>query len=204
MDAQRFVKRPRGMTNRRSSALVAILIVAITVVASTPAAAGTNSTHCGVERWGVKTLTDGSHFALTPHPSTIAKLVALPVPPGFGRDAGRLPGEDRVYRLRGAMLVEAKLEADSDYHLVLRSATGQTMIAEIPSPSCIAGSTALEQITAARAAFDSTFGAGTTSWHLINQLVTITGVAFFDVKHHQSGVADNGIELHPVLSVTLR
>jgi hypothetical protein len=30
----------------------------------------------------------------------------------------------------------------------------------------------------------------------------VTGVAFFDFLHGQTGVAPNGIELHPVLSVT--
>jgi hypothetical protein len=29
---------------------------------------------------------------------------------------------------------------------------------------------------------------------------TITGVGFFDKKHGQRGVADNGIELHPLLA----
>jgi hypothetical protein len=33
--------------------------------------------------------------------------------------------------------------------------------------------------------------------------VTITGVAFFDKLHGQTGVAPNGIELHPVLSITI-
>ena len=32
---------------------------------------------------------------------------------------------------------------------------------------------------------------------------TITGVGFFDVLHGQTGVAPNGIELHPVIGFTL-
>jgi len=32
-------------------------------------------------------------------------------------------------------------------------------------------------------------------------LVRVTGVGFFDYVHGQSGVAPNGIELHPVLDV---
>jgi hypothetical protein len=31
---------------------------------------------------------------------------------------------------------------------------------------------------------------------------TITGVGFFDVLHGQTGVAPNGIELHPLLGFT--
>jgi hypothetical protein len=29
---------------------------------------------------------------------------------------------------------------------------------------------------------------------------TVTGVAFFDFKHGQTGVAPNAIELHPILA----
>ena len=32
------------------------------------------------------------------------------------------------------------------------------------------------------------------------RLATITGVAFFDSKHGQTGVAPNAIELHPILA----
>lgn len=34
--------------------------------------------------------------------------------------------------------------------------------------------------------------------------VIITGVGFWDIIHGQTGVAPNGIELHPVLSFTRR
>jgi hypothetical protein len=36
----------------------------------------------------------------------------------------------------------------------------------------------------------------------VNQPVQITGVGFFDFIHGQTGVAPNGIELHPVLSIS--
>ncbi|HET9096986.1 MAG TPA: hypothetical protein VFN37_10015, partial [Candidatus Baltobacteraceae bacterium] len=32
-------------------------------------------------------------------------------------------------------------------------------------------------------------------------VVDVTGVAFFDALHGQTGVAPNGIEIHPVLSI---
>ena len=82
-------------------------------------------------------------------------------------------------------------EADLDHHLVLR--VGQkTMIAETPSALCTAGATAyrLKQMKNARAA------ARLCSW------ARVTGVAFFDFLHGQTGVAPNGIELHPVLDFT--
>jgi hypothetical protein len=37
-----------------------------------------------------------------------------------------------------------------------------------------------------------------------NVPVTVTGIAFFDTIHGQEGIAPNGIELHPVLSIDFR
>lgn len=180
---------------RRVLVALAVLLVAFT---------GTAQARCGVERWAVKTITDGAKINLTPKRTNIAALGAIPVPAGMGQDAKRLPGESQVYQLTGTLLVASKLEADSDYHLELRGPTGAMMIAEIPSPTCIAGSSVLTQITAARAAFDRIFGPDTRSWRQINRHVVITGVFFFDVLHGQSGAAPNGSELHPVLSIRLQ
>jgi hypothetical protein len=79
-------------------------------------------------------------------------------------------------------------EADFDHHLVLRSGR-HTMIAETPSPLCTAGATAYRrrQMRDARAAAR------------ICPRARVTGVAFFDYDHGQTGVAPNAIELHPVL-----
>ena len=64
------------------------------------------------------------------------------------------------------------------------------MIAESPSPSCTARATPLSrrQMTQARARVQLCAPA------------RVTGVAFFDFKHGQTGVAPNAIELHPVLA----
>jgi hypothetical protein len=79
-------------------------------------------------------------------------------------------------------------EADSDLHLVLQ-ADGQQMIAESPAPSCDSKATPLrrQQMTAARARVR------------VCARAHVTGVAFFDFDHGQTGVAPNAIELHPVL-----
>lgn len=177
---------------------VIVAVAAAAIYGTSPAAA---AGHCGVERWAVKTVTDGTRINLRAKRATIAQLGALPVPAGMSSHAARLPGESTVYQVTGVTLVKAKLEADSDYHLVLRSATGQTMIAEIPDPACARSSTVISQLTTDRANFDATFGAVGGSWRTINARVTVKGIAFFDVLHGQSGVAPNGIELHPVLSV---
>jgi hypothetical protein len=43
---------------------------------------------------------------------------------------------------------------------------------------------------------------GASSFTMLNGKATIRGVGFFDFLHGQTGVAPNGIELHPVLRVT--
>jgi hypothetical protein len=104
-----------------------------------------------------------------------------------------------------AILKEFKIETgstgDSDYHLVLTDDQGKTMIAEIPSPSCVgSGSLFAAKIANARAEFDSQFTVS-SSFQTVNIPVQITGVGFFDFFHNQTGVAPNVIELHPVLDI---
>src|SRR5207248_4126129 len=91
---------------------------------------------------------------------------------------------------------------DSDYHLVLSDNAGNTMIAEIPSPSCVDPSSPfLDAIRRTRQELNSRFTAN-SSFQPINQPVEISGVGMFDFPHGQRGHAPNFIELHPVLSLT--
>lgn len=169
------------------------------------APASASAPHCGLERWPVKTGSDTGAAQVdlnAVHPTTIAALTALPVPAGFSQDAGRLPPvEDTVYKVT-ATLREYKQEADSDFHLVLADAQGHTMVAEIPSPACTAPSSPfLPGITKARTEFDARYAPG-DFWQPANVSVQVTGIGFFDVLHGQTGVAPNGVELHPVLDIT--
>src|SRR5712664_892068 len=93
----------------------------------------TCGTHCGVERWAVKTLSDPDRERVQQRPvdTTIEALVALPRPvvlsPG---DAD--PVEVTVYHVE-ARLLWLSVESDGDYHLVLASPRDTTiaMIAEV-------------------------------------------------------------------------
>lgn len=158
---------------------------------------------CGVERWSVKTLTDPSASAvnLTPQDATIAQLTAI-APPQSPTDRVA-PTETTTYRLSG-VIVFAKQEADSDIHLVLEDSAGNTMIIESPSPSCAGGSVVASQIAAVRQAVAAKFP-GAAQGQVQSGLsvpVTVTGVGFFDRLHGQTGVAPNGIELHPLTSIS--
>jgi hypothetical protein len=140
---------------------------------------------CGVERWTVKTLQDRPRL-LPVQTVSIAYLVTRPAPHPL--PVTRLPFERHVFRVTAAITLD-RPEADSDLHLVLNDGT-RTLIAESPSPSCTTGATPLRRRQMAQARARARLCAK----------ARVTGVAFFDFKHGQTGVAPNAIELHPVLA----
>ncbi len=158
---------------------------------------------CGVWRWSVKTGTDQDAGLVNLNSvtsATIAGLGALPTPSSYPSNSRIQPTETTVFAVN-ATLTQYKLEGDSDYHMVLSDGNGHTMIAEIPDPSCVGGSSPfLSDIQTARQVFDNHYTA-TTSFQNANVPVCITGVGFFDEIHGQNGVAPNGVEIHPVLNV---
>jgi hypothetical protein len=86
------------------------------------------------------------------------------------------------------VVVLVRPEDDSDLHLVLRQG-GNHMIAEAPAPYCDSRATPFRrrQMRVARGRVR------------LCARARVTGVAFFDFDHGQTGVAPNAIELHPVL-----
>lgn len=76
-----------------------------------------------------------------------------------------------------------------------------TMIIEFPSAHCLRHALRRKEIVRARAAFERAYGRpSSNSFARLRGTATITGVGFFDSLHGQTGVAPNGIELHPVLT----
>ena len=78
----------------------------------------------------------------------------------------------------------------------------KTMVTEIPSPACD-GSTSpfAAGIALARAKLNARLSP-TSVFMTANLPVQLKGVGFFDFIHGQTGVAPNGIELHPILDIT--
>ena len=115
--------------------------------------------------------------------------------------------ELQVYRVT-CKIEGYKSEDDGDFHIVIADPhSGHKMIAEIPNPDCpnVASSPSIAKIRAANQQF-STFA--TRNRNLAGNLYLvkpgyykITGVGFIDKVHGQLGHADNGIELHPLLSI---
>lgn len=163
---------------------------------------------CGVEAWDIKVMRDtttpthqgADTVNLTPVKTTIPALIAMSGPSGQRLQPGQ------AYQLTGTRLIKAKLEADSDIHLVLQSTLGShpTMIAEIPDPGCASGSLALTQITAARAAFSNEVDPPSALYNFVSfnppLSVTLTGVGLVDFNHGQTGADPHQVELHPLLS----
>lgn len=157
---------------------------------------------CGVERWAVKIGLDREAKQVPLHPDNTNIGVLRKIPAPVAPTTRVQTTEYRTFTIQ-ATLTSYKMENDSDYHLVLVDAQARTMIAEIPSPDCIKGSVWIKQITAARKAFDAKFATSLTYQNTTTP-VTVTGVGFFDKIHGQRGVANNGIELHPVLSISFK
>jgi len=162
-----------------------------------------NCARCGVERWSVKTCTDPDAALIDPlhsTPTTIAIMRSWPSqsnPPVNNRIA---PYETTAWTVE-ATLTLYKKEDDSDYHLVLQDATGNTLISEIPCPGCVGtGSPFAAKINNARAVFDAQLTA-TTSFQTANIPVRVTGIGMFDFPHGQTGAAPNQIELHPIIDI---
>ncbi|MCA1829124.1 MAG: hypothetical protein LC689_19545 [Myxococcales bacterium] len=157
---------------------------------------------CGIERWLIKTASDANAASISTRPAagTIALLTSYPAQ--NGNDFDRIqPTELTVYQLSDVSLLQYRLETDGDYHLVLSDGT-RTMIVEIPDPGCVASTSPLSgAIANARAQFDAKHGPVQPTPTTTGETVTVTGVAFFDDFHSQTGVAQNAIELHPVLSI---
>jgi hypothetical protein len=158
---------------------------------------------CGVERWSVKTGTDPDAGLVNLSSSTntvIPTMTSWTAPSPIPANNRVAPYETTQWVLN-ATLTQYKLETDSDYHLVLTDSSGNTMIAEIPSPACVgSGSPFLPGIQRSRSEFDAVY-TPTGNFQPANVPVQIRGVGMFDFLHGQTGVAPNGIEVHPVLDI---
>jgi hypothetical protein len=159
---------------------------------------------CGIERQPVKTGTDADakKVELRAIDTTIATLRGMHNPPRaqLPQNARVAPVELTLYTLRNVTLIYIKGEADGDYHMVLADENGLTMIAESPADRCMGASSPFRASAArARAAIEAALGKDQNPRKL-HETITVAGIDFFDFVHGQTGVAPNGIEIHPVLA----
>ena len=136
------------------------------------------TTKPGVERWPVKTGTDknvalvgknvvdGHNFRAGVVEATLEELIRFGRPPGMRPATQNFDNkfhdlrlgvvEQTVWRIR-AEIIALMREKDGDYHLVLRGASGQTMIAECVTPTkkFVSASPWLANMKAVRQAVDA-------------------------------------------------
>lgn len=183
---------------------------------ATPANGGGNSTgscgtSCGVQRWHIKTLGDAyvNTIHWTPILGNVSDLTTVPVPANYDQynDTTRYaPYETQAYRIR-ARLVGWKIETDHDFHIVIADVNNPsvTMIIEPPDPGCSSAcdSGFANYYSSVRAKITNCFGQPPSSFTNFPSgiVVDVTGIPEFDALHGQTGVAPNGIELHPLLSL---
>lgn len=157
----------------------------------------------GVERWTIKVLTDAQAAAVnyTPVVTTIADLIAIPTPDPPNPNASRIAGiEYQTYSVTCKITIK-KNEDDNDFHLVLKDGN-KTLIGEVPDPACYAAGLSVHnsEYVSARNWVNAHIASGNV-YNVNLPEVVVTGVAFVDPPHGQTGAAPNNIELHPILDI---
>ncbi|MDP9344004.1 MAG: hypothetical protein M3Q23_18310 [Actinomycetota bacterium] len=201
------------MHRARTYLSLACVLVVVFGVTAAPSSAVTLSgdrpaaKQCGEWRWNIKTLSDkdAGKVNFKPKDRGVNYLRGLAAPKDLSSDTPRIQKvEFTTYSLK-VHLLRATFEDDSDVHLVVSAPANKahTMIVEFPDTTCqgAAGSKKKKVMKQAR---DDLLAAcppiSHSSFTKLKGTATITGVGFWDEIHGQSGVAPNGIELHPVLS----
>ncbi len=138
----------------------------------------------------------------------VSELVSLPAPEVLSDE--RADAERQVSSVEAVLLgwkQESGQHGDRDFHLVLADPNDvtRTMIPEVPSGECQGACSSTQtqryaevrqMLTAQLVEPQAHFQRFTPAW-----VVRVEGVGFFDIFHQQIGVAENCMELHPLLKV---
>lgn len=164
---------------------------------------------CGIERWKIKSLSDADTVFVnftSIKKSSVHEQVNLTAP--IGKLGSRLASEVTNYSI-DCYIIGFKKEDDKDIHIIIEDInTDETMVIEIVSPDCkdVQNTSRKEQMKNLLIWFNNNIGTPRTTFTFLNKhkLVTITGIGFWDNLHGQKGMAENGREIHPVLSIKLK
>ena len=159
---------------------------------------------CGVDRRAVKVLndTDAKNISFTAMRTDVVDMTKFKCPEKISRTLPRFEKEFNVYQLN-CTIREYRKEEDGDYHLVLQQAddTTITIVGEIINPTCddLKNNPHLQEYITVRAEFEKYI---LPKNKVKGGYYKLKGVCFFDRPHGQLGAAKNGVELHPILSLT--
>jgi len=188
--------------HRTRSLLLAASVAGACAVAAAGAPTRAAQALCGSERWALKTLSDPQRNLVNLRPRTTTVAAINNRRPPAVLTGRRDAFERQVWRVT-VQIVEDKLEADSDIHLVLFGHGGY-LIAEMPAAVCLPrGTRDRRAIVGARRVFVRRCGAATDTWRQLGAVAWVSGVGFWDFPHGQSGHARNYAELHPVTAIRL-
>jgi hypothetical protein len=174
-------------------------------IAAADCSVGTGNKRCGRERWCQKTLADNlaDQVDFVPMATTIKELNTLPEHCEAGDlDFPRRPGPERtVYEVVG-VIDFVKPEDDRDFHIVLVDLDDPEwhMVVEVVDPTCPGAKVSAYQpdLRTARESLLDTVGDGNYKT-LVGTKVRVRGVGLYDRWHGQTGMAENCLELHPVI-----
>jgi len=184
------------------------------MVAVTQSYAQQKSLNCGQWRWDVKTLTDNDGAALLnakPMVTEFDRMVVTTPPRKLDEKSEqdktqpRFPSEKQLVEFTAYITTITITGDDHDFKMLLKSPVSDaTMYAELPDPDCAS----LDKFPAQRARFKQTWKELTAIMEKISNdskplKVKITGVRFWDAQTGERGASANGLEIHPVLNVTL-
>ncbi len=161
------------------------------------------------KRWPVKTLSD-KDTTLVNFKNIVKSSVhdQRNIKRPDGKLTNRHITETTIYTF-DCYIVGFKKELDRDIHVIIKDInTGETMVAEIPNYKdiYIKKTSREKQFKLLRNWFVDNIGKPHSTFKMFNhpKLVTITGVGFWDTVHGQKGMAPNGREIHPILSMKFK
>jgi hypothetical protein len=164
---------------------------------------------CGQERWDVKTLSDADTSQINfnaPKLTTVTEQIHMERPEGTMQE--RQHTETTEYEF-DCNIIGFKREKDQDFHIVVADVnTEERMVIEIASPECesVKQSGRYTEMKVVHNWFEQNIGVPHYSFYnLPNPMaVKVRGIGYWDFLHHQTGMAANGREIHPVLSIQLK
>jgi hypothetical protein len=156
--------------------------------------------HGGNWKYKIGTDAQARDVSLAPVETTIDALLAFPHV-DRPEDGSRIaPVETTTWVVRDVELGGYQRSPDGDVHMIIADAHGHTMIIEATPPFCLADATPWRaQIARVRKRVDAEIPMAAIGWRTLT--MSVAGIGYFDYQHGQFGVAGNGIELHPVLSI---
>ena len=168
-----------------------------------------------VYRWDVKILIDTAGLRIYRQKATLESISnladgnATPRPEKNELNKGKRADAEKRKVTVTAYIIATGTEDDGDYHLVCKALkNNKTLIAEIPNSEMfkLSGFPGLKADYAnARNEIDGKIER--PPQHVTDLIkkrkVRITGIVFFDKLAHGNGHAKNGVEIHPVTTITV-